>query len=296
MSTSTLLTNGIFLLLGAFIGYFFKGVAIKNASTTKIETKIETAVNTSPASDTSVVVLEKSEDVDSLKIKKNKAEVPLPEQAEPNPNPTDFKPSLTQLPSAELCFTDEKALSKRLSLFAEKMEKDSLWYNNREPEKLLDCSGIFHRVANYVKSTCDSYQYPDISATRDTRALAGWYYDQNNLAIIHDPMAQRNLIKPGAVLFFGKSGQVYNDLTIERLRTPIPNHVIMHVGVVTEVTKDKEGNVNGYVMFHGRRPGVIAKRSHYHKIQPPRQGYPILGNWNQQWVAISYIMTPKMES
>ncbi len=202
--------------------------------------------------------------------------------------------AVSELPSSDLCFkpgSDE--LRNTLLAYTQKLERDSLWYNNREPEKLLDCSGIFHRVSKFISGKCDAYAYPDVSSTRDTRALAGWYYDNKNLVIIHDAAKQRNLIKPGTVMFFGKSGQVYNDLTIERLKTPIPNHVIMHVGVVTDVKKDANGDVINYTMFHGRRPGKIASSTYYHKLEPPRAGFPPLGNWNQQLVAVANIMTPE---
>lgn len=202
--------------------------------------------------------------------------------------------NVTTLPSSDLCYkpgSDE--LKQTLLIYTQQLERDSLWYNNREPEKLMDCSGIFHRVSQFISTRCDAYQYPDIGSTRDTRALAGWFYDNDNLIIIHDAAKQRNLIKPGAVMFFGKSGQSYNNLTIERLKTPIPNHVIMHVGVVTDVKKDVNGNVINYTMFHGRQPGKIASSTYYHKLEPPRAGFPPLGNWNQQLVAVANLMTPK---
>lgn len=201
--------------------------------------------------------------------------------------------AVTELPSSDLCFkpgSDE--LRNTLLTYTQELERASLMYDTI-PSKLLDCSGIFHRVSKFVSEKCDAYAYPDVSSTRDTRALAGWYYDNDNLVIIHDAAKQRNLIKPGAVLFFGKSGKHYNNLNIERLKKPIPNNVIMHVGVVTDVKKDANGDVINYTMFHGRRPGKIASSTYYHKLEPPRAGFPPLGNWNQQLVAVANIMTPK---
>ncbi len=201
---------------------------------------------------------------------------------------TDVPPTLPTLPIRNLCFTGDDQLSNDLSLFAEKTEKDSLWYDNKNPKRLQDCSGIFHRVVNHVRNRCDSYQYPEPDDARSSRSLAKWFHDNNNLTIINDAVKQRNLIKPGSVLFFGRSGQTYNNLTIDRM----VEVAIQHIGVVTEVKKDDNGDVIGYVMFHGRRPGVTAQRSHYHSIKPPRLGYPPLGNWNQQLVGVAYIMTP----
>lgn len=195
-----------------------------------------------------------------------------------------------------LCFSTPDELSLQLTLFAEKMEKDSLWYDSQNPKELKDCSGIFHRVARFVNSKCNSYDYPKPSTARDSRSLARWYKKKRNLIVIDDPLEKRNLIRPGAVMFFGKSGQQYSQLTTEKVIANYPNHIIQHIGVVTEVKYDLKGNVEGYTMLHGRRKGVTAQRSHYHQIKPPRLGYPILGNWNQQWVAMAYITAEKEAS
>ena len=178
-------------------------------------------------------------------------------------------------------------------MFAEKLENQRLPYNNREPEKLLDCSGITHRTFKDISSKCDSYQYPDVTTTRDTRMMSKWFHQNNNLVIIDDPMSKRNLIKPGSVMFFGGSGKVYNNLAPEIVTAQRPKGIIEHVGVVTEVKRDDEGQVIGYIMFHGRRPGKHAQRSHYHNVKPPKLGFPILGNWEQQWVAVANIFTEK---
>lgn len=197
------------------------------------------------------------------------------------------------LPNGSRCIGSDAELSKQLSLFAERLEAEKIPYNNREPEKLSDCSGIFHRTARFVGGMCGQYAYPTPQTARDSRSLARWYYEHGNLAIVHDIMKQRDLIRPGAVLFFGGTGKRFNNPTPEEVTAPYPSGIIEHIGVVTEVKKDDAGHVNGYVMFHGRRPGVHAQRSHYHKLEPPRAGFPPLGNWNQQLVAIAYIMTPE---
>ena len=197
------------------------------------------------------------------------------------------------LPSDGACYTEEKEFSLQLTLFAEDMERQKLMYDKENPARLQDCSGIFHRVVKFVKSKCDNYTYPDPAVARDSRSLAKWYHSQNNLVIIDDPKAKANLIKPGSVMFFGSSGKKYPpNLTVDQLASHDPKG-IEHIGVVTEVKRDEAGNVTGYVMFHGRRPTVHAQRSHYHGLKPPRLGYPILGNWEQEWLAIANIMTPK---
>ncbi len=198
-----------------------------------------------------------------------------------------------RLPSGQACFADDTELSLQLSLFAENMEKQKVMYNNQEPEKLADCSGIFHRTVQFVSSTCDQYLYPSPKVARDSRSLANWFNEHGNLIFIEDAVAQRNVIKPGAVLFFGGSGKKYNNPPKEQVLAAYPAGIIEHIGVVTEVRRDADGNVEGYTMFHGRRPGVHAQRSHYHQLKPPRIGFPPLGNWNQQLLAVAYIMTPK---
>jgi len=69
---------------------------------------------------------------------------------------------------------------------------------------------------------------------------------------------------------------------------------IQHIGIVTEVKKDAQGHVEGYVLFHGRTHGKIASRTHYHNVKPARLELPPPGNWNQQLVAIGYVFTPKV--
>ncbi|MEM7369499.1 MAG: hypothetical protein AAF587_12930 [Bacteroidota bacterium] len=207
---------------------------------------------------------------------------------------TTAAPVPASTPVTTDCITDEKEWSFHLSLFAENLEKQKIMYSQTPPEALTDCSGIFFRMVNFAASKCENYVYPDPGKTRDSRSLARWYYDNNNLNLVQDPLKSRNMIRPGSVMFFGRSGERYQEVTIDKIAgTSSVRGVISHIGVVTEVKRDDEGNVIGYVMMHGRRKGKIAERSHYHQIAPPRLGYPVLGNWNQQWVAVANIMTPK---
>ncbi len=204
----------------------------------------------------------------------------------------DVENMFNHLPPNNSCFGSEDEISLQLTLLAERMERDSLWYDNKHPKKLQDCSGIFHRISQFVEKKCDGYAYPSPKTARDSRSLAGWFHKNNNLTVIEDPVASRNLIRPGSVMFFGGSGKRFQQMTPEQLFAPYPHGIVAHIGVVTEVAKDENGDVIGYVMMHGRRPGVFAQRSHYHSIDPPRFGYPSLGNWNQQWIGVGYIMSP----
>ncbi|MBX2872706.1 MAG: hypothetical protein KTR30_11415 [Saprospiraceae bacterium] len=282
----------VLLVAGLGLGYAVgtanpRNVPIKKASTETISlTQVDTLRDTSAVSPT---------DTGSLVVDESSANPGQPDI--PNDQDiliADTGNAVSGLPSADLCFkpgSDE--LRNTLLAYTQKLEGDSLWYNRDEPKKLLDCSGIFHRVSKFISDKCDAYAYPDVDSTRHTSALAGWYYDNKNLVIIQDAAKQRNLIKPGTVMFFGKSGQLYNNLTIDRLKTPYPNNVIMHVGVVTDVTKNDNGELVKYTMFHGRSKGKIASSTYYHSLDPPRAGFPPLGNWDQQLVAVANIMTPK---
>lgn len=301
MDSKRIITYVVLLLVGLGLGYTIsraqnnqekpqpsKARVTANTSTTPIQEGTEEGTKTTiDTANTNIIAEEEEEDPIP-------AEEEGPDSSDEETLIADTGNDIGELPSADLCYkpgSDE--LKKTLLIYTQQLERDSLWYNNAEPDKLLDCSGIFHRVSQFISTKCDAYQYPELGSTRDTRALAGWYYDNNNLVIIHDAAKQRNLIKPGTVMFFGRSGRAYNNLTIERLKTPIPNHVIMHVGVVTDVKTDANGDVINYTMFHGRRPGKVASSTYYHKLKPPRVGFPPLGNWNQQLVAVANIMTPK---
>ena len=296
MNLKRIILYVVLLFAGLGLGYAAGNANPRNGPSTEARTENTLPQNTNTVQDTSTI-----SSVDPRTLAVDQAALDMVQNPTGSDIPTgedvliaDTGNAKSALPSTDLCFkpgSDE--LKNVLLAYTQQLERDSLWYNNKEPEKLLDCSGIFHRISKFISDKCDAYDYPDVGSTRDTRALAGWYYENKNLVIIHDAAEQRNLIKPGTVMFFGKSGQVYNNLTIERLKTPIPNHVIMHVGVVTDVKKDENGNVVNYTMFHGRRPGKTASSTYYHKLEPPRAGFPPLGNWNQQLVAVANIMTPK---
>lgn len=260
-------------------------VAVPIATTTTTTADSTVPMATLPTKQPTAVTSEKEQADELATIKNNNKDFP-----DVNTNPTVLMNGTV----ASRCFATPDDLSLQLTLFAEQMERDSLWYDNKNPQRLQDCSGIFHRVAQFVNDKCDSYDYPKPKKARDSRSLANWYHQKNNLVIVDDPMEQRELIRPGVVMFFGKSGKQYQNLTAEQVLANRPNHIIQHIGVVTEVERDKTtGEIIGYTMLHGRRPGVTAQRSHYHQIKPPRLGYPILGNWNQQWVAMAYIATEK---
>jgi len=157
---------------------------------------------------------------------------------------------------------------------------------------LTDCSGIFHRVLRKIKKRCPDQAYPPIETYRDTRDLARWYQEQGKLILVKDALAMADLIKPGAVLFFGQRKTKYTNFTAEDLFKRGTG--INHMGVVVRVHKDDAGHVVSYELFHGHgRPGKTpASTTNYHRRVPSRPSYPPLGNGNEQWVAFATLVGP----
>lgn len=155
---------------------------------------------------------------------------------------------------------------------------------------LTDCSGIFHRVLKGMKERCPEQAYPPIETYRDTRDLARWYNEQGKLILVKDAIAHSDLIKPGAVMFYGQRATEYKDFTAEDLFKRGTG--INHVGVVVKVHKDDAGQVASYELFHGHgRPGKTpASTTNYHRREPTRATYPPYGNGTEQWVAFATLV------
>ncbi len=188
------------------------------------------------------------------------------------------------------CKKDDFELEAFLTAFAENIEAQKILYGS---EALSDCSGMFIRLTRALAEECPAYQYPDASRSRSSRAIARWFYDQENLEIVENASEVGQKIKPGMVMFFGRSGKLFEDITIDQLTA---SSGIEHVGVVTEVKKDDTGKVIAYTLFHGRSSGKIASRTTYHQLQPSRSELPVFGNWNQQLVAMGFVLTPQPKS
>ncbi|MCI5141611.1 MAG: hypothetical protein D3909_07760 [Candidatus Electrothrix sp. ATG1] len=164
------------------------------------------------------------------------------------------------------------------------LEKKNLLYAT---QPLTDCSGIFHRVVQGLQHRCPGKEFPSVQKHRDSRALAGWYHERGQLQLIENAVESTDLLRPGAVLFFGKNGSVYKDFSVDDLL--VPRKGIAHLGVVVNVHKDASGKVVHYELFHGhgRKGKTPASVTNWHKRTPTRAGYPAFGNGRQQWVAIA---------
>lgn len=202
------------------------------------------------------------------------------------------------LPRIQTGISDNK-IGSILSSIAENLEKKKLPYVSSLSQ---DCSGIFHQLKDSIQKRLpalrkgSSYQYPEYKNIRSSRQIADWYYTNKNLLIVEDPIASRNSIRPGSVMFYGKPNKKYKNMTIESLTDKNNNYTsngaIMHIAVVTSVRTDDEGNVLEYTIMHGRNKRVHASRSGSKEVQSKRtKGLPPFGNWSQQWVAVANIMT-----
>ncbi len=201
--------------------------------------------------------------------------------------------ALAKLPSYTTTCGDQSIdLAGPVAEIAAALEDSSFLY---AVKPLTDCSGIFHRVLRQMKERCPEQAYPPIETYRDTRSLARWYHEQGRFILIKDALASADLIKPGAVLFYGQQGKKYTDFTAEDLFQRGTG--INHMGVVVKVHKDASGQVTSYELFHGHgRPGKTpASTTNYHRRIPTRDTYPPFGNGTEQWIAFATLVSPAGE-
>ena len=194
----------------------------------------------------------------------------------------------------------DKKIAEVLSAVSKSLEDKNLAYVS---SMMQDCSGIFHQMKDSLQARLPSlaagsqYQYPTPQVARSSRQIADWYHKNNNLLIVQDPLASRNSIRPGAVMFYGKSNKKFKDIDIDMLTDRENNYTsngaIQHIAVVTAVTTDEDGNVIDYTIMHGRRPGKVARRSGSKEVQSRNKTLPAFGHWSQQWVGIANMATPK---
>lgn len=285
----TIFTHLITPLLFSLTIVFFVGCG-GNTEKSPPEVDDETAV----LPDTSLA------QVDSAEVKIDSSDLGTEETAPPTPpaNGSDGLASRT---------VSENKLTTVLETIARDMEARKLAYVSSLGQ---DCSGIFHQLKDSIQvripalADQSKYIYPSFSVDRNSRQIADWYYRHNNLLIVQDAMAERNKIRPGCVMFFGRTDEQYSSIGIDLLTNPGKfvhdgtKGKIMHVAVVTSVEKDEAGSVTAYTMMHGRNKRHNASRSGGNTDGPGESvikahaKFPF-GNWNQQWVAMAHIETPK---
>jgi hypothetical protein len=198
-----------------------------------------------------------------------------------------------------------RTLAATLNGIASSVEKQQLLYAVKD---LSDCSGIFHRVMQQFDAQCPGPQYPSM-ADRDTRAIAKWYADKRQIVWINKPLQQDNLIRVGAVMFFGQGGVQYAPSQLGTQVMYTNGKGINHVGIVTKV-KMVDGHVDQYWMLHGHgqrgktAAGVtsttyedhsgVKKYNNQNRNYVSRSNGPMTpyGNWDEQWVGVAPVLQP----
>lgn len=290
-ATQTIIALVAGLLIGFFVG--------KNTSPAPAEFSPRSEEKTEIAKASTDV--EESEKTDTTKVEEEKEET----TAEVSPLPTKPIEPVTSttapvLPPIMTGISDDK-ISRVLTAIAKNLQAKNLDYVSA---KMQDCSGIFHQIKDSLKTRLPAladlslYNYPTPTTARSSRQIADWYYKNNNLLLVEDAVASKNSIRPGAVMFFGKSGKKFKNITIDQLTDRNNNYTkngaIQHIAVVTSVTTDQEGNVVDYTMMHARYPGKTASMSGSKEVQSTRTvGLPPFGNWQQQWVAVANTVSLK---
>lgn len=178
------------------------------------------------------------------------------------------------------CIDGPTAFGDVVMPIAERMQAEKIWYNS---EDLSDCSGIFHRVMGEYAAQCPTESLPDSTDHRSSRQIGRWYLDAGLLTVVEDPVAQQDLIHPGAVLFFAPNGVDYHAMepteAMEKIR---------HLGVVVEAIRTEAGELESYRLFHGRRSNTYASITNWHR----NTSKPPFGNGKDKILAVSPIATP----
>jgi rare lipoprotein A len=161
--------------------------------------------------------------------------------------------------------------------------------------KLQDCSGIFHQfIGKFKTEYCPDDDYPTVHDARTTRGIAQWYHRRGELILVHDPLKQSHLIKPGAVMFYGYRNRTYKKFQAEDLF--VRGTGINHLGVVVETRVNQKSELMNYKLFHGRRPGKPSGITDFHQRNPTRSSYSPFSNGTEPWVAIAPLVKQSEKS
>lgn len=174
-------------------------------------------------------------------------------------------------------------LAGPLRQIADSLTALNLMYSARN---LADCSGIYHRTVQALQARCPHIEIPEASRARSAEAIARWYAERREFILIQDALAQADLIKPGAVMFFGRDLRVYRKLEPEQALA-----AVYHLGIVVAVERDAEGKVISYQLFQGRAPGKTAVTTKFHWRRPARPTFPPFGNGEQQWIGLARLVS-----
>jgi len=227
-------------------------------------------------------------------------EIEEPETPEVQPETPSNDPALDRFSTG----ISDARMSLILETIAQELEAKKLKYDHTLGQ---DCSGIYHKVKDLLQEKMPAFkafQYPQYTKERNTRQIAHWYHEKGNLFIVEDALAAENRIRPGSVLFFGRTDEKYSGMNVDMLSNPgkwvhdksIGKGKIFHIAVVTATKKDANGK-SRFTIMHGRNSRHPASRTEVNYDGPG--GYVKqfakfpFGNWNQQLVAIANIATPQ---
>jgi hypothetical protein len=244
---------------------------------------------------------------------------PAPTVPPPAVEPEPETPAAAAIPSPPYrvrCNGRVTPLAEVLQPVVARLERQKIPYGRQPAREWRDCSGNFLRLSSYLADSCP--EFADVLAApagiadfapdgrnavplepkaRSNHDIALWYQEQGRFVpIAYDDASDiteapadlhryRNLISPGAVLWFANQPRS----TGPRLR-------YNHMGTVTAVVHDRDGNVVGYSMYHGwGKPGNPAgvTKAHYWlwpDYYNKRDRYAPLGFWTQRLVGIGTLV------
>ena len=264
------------------------------------------------------------------------ADPPRPPRPQPPPPPPPPPPPQTDAYLA-LCDGQIRNMEELLSPIVQDLSAQRILYAQNPSDEWRDCSGVFLRLSSYVAAACPEQQgalaaRPGISRYveggnntssvqgygRNSRSIAEWYAARGRFVPIYydgvtspgqippDLRRSRNLIRPGAVVWFSLDRPKASDgLSGLFVRNVSRGPHINHMATVTSVTRDENGDVVQYEMFHGRSTGKVASVTKAHFWTWPTgylgcsdrsdrstctKEYPSLGYWKQYLVGIGTLL------
>ena len=223
-----------------------------------------------------------------------------------------IQPILTKMEATEIPYTQDQRGGDQLRDCSGNFLRVSSWVATECPnlEPVLAASaGVtdFKKGGNNVfkgelkkwtNTSPDGKETP--AAARSSRGTAGWYHKQGTfIPVFADSKSQpidepsadlkriRNMIRPGTVVWYLKSGpRITKKDGVEAMIKEVGGR-ITHLGVVHSVTRDENGDVVSYKLYHGRRaynssdPEKQDNKITEHEWAPTSRStkLPPFGNW-----------------
>jgi len=230
-----------------------------------------------------------------------------------------------------VCGGEAKDLEELLQPIVADLSAQKIPYTRKPANEWRDCSGNFLRLSSYLASACPDHQVnliapPGVKAYkpgasnavpfdvpyRSSRSVAQWYQEQGRFTpIYYDGVASvsgipadlhkhRDLIRPGAVLWFSR-GKPTSAEGVNALfnKTGTGSH-INHMGTVTSVRRNESGEAIGFEMYHGHgraekgTPASVTRRQYWEwpaeMLGGGTKEYPPMGYWSQRLVGIGTLV------